>query len=171
MKKLPILPFLKTLLISACFIAPAMGQTPLKILPLGNSMTEGWMNGQEDPGYRIAYRKNLKALLTAAGYNIDFVGSKSYGCLDNFADCQCGGIDGTRDQYLETMLITGYDQRWGNQETAGPYLDAFNPDVILLSIGTNDITHDGTADEPDAIANQRVSGILDQVDAYEVKGT
>jgi lysophospholipase L1-like esterase len=169
MKKLPILPFLKTLLISVCFIAPAMGQTALKILPLGNSMTEGWMNGQEDPGYRIAYRKNLKALLTAAGYNIDFVGSQSYGCLDNFADCQCGGIDGTRDQYLETMLLTGYDQRWGNQETPGPYLDAFNPDIILLSIGTNDITHDGTADEPDAIANQRVSGILDQVDAYETR--
>jgi lysophospholipase L1-like esterase len=169
MKKLPILPFLKILLISACFFTPAMGQSALKILPLGNSMTEGWMNGQEDPGYRIAYRKNLKALLTAAGYNIDFVGSQSYGCLDNFPDCQCGGIDGTRDQYLETMLITGYDQRWGNQETAGPYLDAFNPDVILLSIGTNDITHDGTPDEPDAIANQRVSGILDQVDAYEAR--
>lgn len=169
MKKLPIIPFLKTLLISACFITPAIGQTALKILPLGNSMTEGWMNGQEDPGYRVAYRKNLKALLTAAGYNIDFVGSQSYGCLDNFPDCQCGGIDGTRDQYLETMLITGYDQRWEHQETTGPYLDAFNPDVILLSIGTNDITHDGTADEPDAIANQRVSGILDQIDAYEVR--
>jgi lysophospholipase L1-like esterase len=168
MMKLPIIPFLKTLLISACFITPAIGQTALKIMPLGNSMTEGWMDGTETPGQRKAYRYDLKLLLTAAGYNIDFVGSKSTGC-DFFTDCQNAGISGTRDQYLETMLITGYDQRWDIQETAGPYLDAFNPDVILLSIGTNDITHDGTADEPDAIGNQRVGGILDQIDAYEVR--
>ena len=168
MKKLPIIPFLKTLLISACFITPAIGQTALKIMPLGNSMTEGWMDGNETPGQRKAYRYDLKLLLTAAGYNIDFVGSKSTGC-DFFTDCHNAGISGTRDQYLETMLITGYDQRWDVQETPGPYLDAFNPDIIFLSIGTNDITHDGTADEPDAIANQRVSGILDQIDAYEAR--
>jgi len=159
---------LKSLLFLACFITtPVTGQT-LKIMPLGNSMTEGWMDGNETPGQRKAYRHDLKLLLTAAGYSIDFVGSKSTGC-DYFADCENAGISGTRDQYLETMLISGYDQRWGIQETSGPYLDAFNPDIIFLSIGTNDITHDGTASEPDAIANQRVSGILDQVDAYETR--
>jgi lysophospholipase L1-like esterase len=169
MKKLPIIPFLKTLLISACFISPAIGQTTLKIMPLGNSMTEGWMDGTETEGQKKAYRFDLKQLLTAAGYSIDYVGSHCTGSDYLGSDCQNAGISGTRDQYLETMLITGYDQRWDVQETPGPYLDAFNPDIILLSIGTNDITHDGTADEPDAIANQRVSGILDQIDAYEVR--
>ncbi len=167
MMKFSIFPNLKSLLFLACFITPVTGQT-LKIMPLGNSMTEGWMDGTETPGQRKAYRHDLKLLLTAAGYNIDFVGSKSTGC-DYFADCENAGISGTRDQYLETMLISGYDPRWGIQETSGPYLDVFNPDIILLSIGTNDITHDGTADEPDAVANQRVSGILDQIDAYEAR--
>jgi lysophospholipase L1-like esterase len=170
MKKLPILPFLKTLVISACFMSPAVGQqAPLKILPLGNSMTEGWMDGSESEGQKKAYRYDLKLLLTAAGYNIDYVGSKCTGFDYLGSDCQNAGISGTRDQYLETMLITGYDPRWGIQETPGPYLDAFNPDIILLSVGTNDITHDGEADEPDAVANQRVSAILDQVDAYEAR--
>jgi lysophospholipase L1-like esterase len=169
MKKLPFLPYLKTLLFSFCFIVPSMGQTALKIMPLGNSMTEGWMDGSETEGEKKAYRYDLKLLLTAAGYNIDYVGSKCTGSDYLGSDCQNAGISGTRDQYLETMLISGYDQRWGIQETPGPYLDAFNPDVILLSIGTNDITHDGEADEPDAIGNQRVSGILDQIDAYEAR--
>jgi lysophospholipase L1-like esterase len=131
-------------------------------------MTEGWMDGSENPGDRIAYRYQLKQLMTAAGYNTDFVGSESNGCnISGFTDCQNAGIGGTRDQYLETMLISGYDPRWGVQETTGPYLDAFQPDVIFLSIGTNDITHDGEMDEPNAIGNQRVSGILDQIDLYE----
>lgn len=168
MKKLPIIPCLKSLLLSAILITPVAGQT-LKIMPLGNSMTEGWMDGNETEGQKKAYRYDLKLLLTAAGYSIDYVGSKCTGFDYLPTDCQNAGISGTRDQYLETMLITGYDQRWGIQETSGPYLDAFNPDIILLSIGTNDITHDGTGDEPDAVANQRVSGILDQIDAYEVR--
>jgi lysophospholipase L1-like esterase len=147
---------------------PAWCQTTLRIMPLGNSMTEGWMDGTELPAHRIAYRRDLKNLLNGANYSTDFVGSHQYGCLD-FNDCECAGIDGTRDQFLETMLSTGYDPRWGVQETTGPYLDAFNPDVIFLSIGTNDITHDGDPDEPDAVANQRVSAILDLIKAYELR--
>ncbi len=144
-------------------MVPLQGQTTVKILPLGNSMTEGWIDGTQTDGQKKGFRYDLKLLLNAAGYSTDFVGSKSTGC-DYFTDCQNGGISGTRDQYLETMLITGYDQRWGIQETPGPYLDAFNPDVIMLNVGTNDITH-----ETNAIDNQRVSAILDQIDAYEAR--
>ncbi len=169
MMKSPIIPYLKSLLFSVCFVTTVAGQTALKIMPLGNSMTEGWMDGTESEGQKKAYRYDLKLLLTAAGYNIDYVGSKCTGSDYLPTDCQNAGISGTRDQYLETMLITGYDQRWGIQETSGPYLDAFKPDVILLSIGTNDITHDGTPSEPNAVVNQRVSGILDQIDAYEAR--
>jgi hypothetical protein len=141
------------------------GQSVVKIMPLGNSMTEGWMNGSELASQRKGYRAELKQFLDAAGYVTDFVGTENYGC-DYFTDCQCAGIDGTRDQYLEGMLNNGYDERWGVQKTPGPYLDSFNPDIILLGIGTNDITH-----ETDAITNQRVSAILDQIDAYEVRSS
>jgi lysophospholipase L1-like esterase len=155
-------------LFSSMVFCPARSQTTIRIMPLGTSMTEGWMDGTELEVHRIAYRKDLKNLLTAAGYNTDFVGSKEYGSAD-MADYQNAGIDGTRDQYIENMLITGFDLRWSIQETTGPYLDAFNPDVIFLEVGTNDITHDGTPTEPDAIANQRVSAILDQIDNYEAR--
>lgn len=122
------------------------------------------MDGSEPESKRKAYRYDLKQLLQSSGYNIDFVGSKSTGCY-YFSDCENAGISGTRDQYLERMLIDGWDERWGVWETDHtPYLDVYQPDVILLSIGTNDITH-----EPDAIANQRVSAILNQIDMYEVR--
>jgi lysophospholipase L1-like esterase len=164
MKNLSISKFLTAalfiLLASSDFMS---GQQVIKILTLGDSMIEGWMDGTEPETKRKAFRYDLKQLLEGAGYSVDFVGSKSTGCY-YFSDCQNGGISGTRDQYLEQMLINGYDPRWGQQETDGPYLDAFQPDVIMINVGTNDITH-----EPDCIANQRVSAILDQVDLYEAR--
>ncbi|MBA7578404.1 hypothetical protein ES708_20266 [subsurface metagenome] len=60
------------------------------------------------------------------------------------------------------------DGGWVSEQTIfppGPYLDVFNPDIILLHIGTNDITHEGTA----ALSNQRISAILDLVDQYEAR--
>ena len=45
------------------------------------------------------------------------------------------------------------------QETSGPYLDFFQPDVILLHIGTNDLTTDVTA----------INQILDIIDTYRTQ--
>jgi len=134
-------------------------------MPLGNSITQGYTDGTITVAQMKGYRYDLKQLLLGSGYSIDFVGSESSGNT-YFADCQHAGIGGSRDQYVARLLIDGYDQRWGVQilNPPRPYLDEFNPDIILLHIGTNDCTH-----ETDVITNQKVSYILDLIDQYEAR--
>src|SRR4030042_3181750 len=79
-------------------------QNPIKIMPIGNSITQGWTDGSiTDENQLIGYRYNLKQLLQAADYITDFVGSESAGCL-YFTDCQHAGIGGSRDQYVVRLL-------------------------------------------------------------------
>jgi lysophospholipase L1-like esterase len=157
-----------TLVYAACFFlvfssfrSPA--QT-LRILPLGNSITEGTDGNPPAESQRISYRFALYSMLTTSGYDFDFVGHRwsGYGI---FPDANHGGIPGTRDQYLVTLLQRGYDQRWGVQITPNntPYLDVYPADIILLHIGTNDITH-GEGASPNS-----VSQILDEIDAWELR--
>ena len=136
----------------------------IRILPLGNSITEGTDGDPPVESMRIAYRYKLYSLLTASGYNFNFVGHKSSG-YGVFPDADHGGIPGTRDQYLVRLLQDGYDERWGVQITPGsqPYLDVHPADIILLHIGTNDLTHDEGA------SPNSVSQILDEINAWEIR--
>lgn len=135
-------------------------------MPLGNSITVGYTDGSLPNEQLKGYRYGLRYLLKNYGYTLDFVGSQTGGSAF-FNDCQHAGIEGTRDQYLVSLLTTGYDERNGVQILIPPrlYLDDYNPDIILLHIGTNDITHEGTA----ALTNQKVSDILDLIDQYEAR--
>ncbi len=141
-------------------------QQVIHILPLGNSITEGYTDGSLSNERMRGYRYGLRYLLQHSGYTVDFVGSQSSGS-DFFSDCQHAGIGGSRDQYVLRLLTDGYDERNGVQILVPPrlYLDEYNPDIILLEIGTNDITHEGLA----AITNQKVSAILDMIDQYETR--
>lgn len=158
----PVLLFFSMLIIQ---MPGVIGQNPLKIMPLGNSITQGWTDGIIPVSQMKGYRYDLKALLQADGFNIDFVGSEVSG-NDYFSDCQHAGIGGSRDQYVARLLIDGYDDRNDIQILVPPrpYLDEYNPDIILLHIGTNDITH-----EADPISIQQVSYILDLIDQYEAR--
>ncbi|MBN2481867.1 MAG: T9SS type A sorting domain-containing protein [Bacteroidales bacterium] len=135
-------------------------------MPLGNSITEGYTDGTLTGPEMIGYRYGLRYLLKNAGYTLDLVGSQSNGSL-YFNDCQHAGIGGTRDQYLISLLTSGYDERNDIQILVPPrpYLDEFNPDIILLHIGTNDVTHEDAA----ALTNQKISDILDLIDEYEAR--
>jgi lysophospholipase L1-like esterase len=140
-------------------------QNPIKIMPIGNSITQGYTDGTIPVGQMKGYRYDIKQLLLAAGYTIDFVGSETSGNT-YFSDCQHAGIGGSRDQFVARLLTDGYDERWCVQilNPPRPYLDEYDPDIILLHIGTNDVTH-----EEDCITNQKVSLILDLIDQYEVR--
>lgn len=135
-------------------------------MPLGNSITEGYTDGSLSADRMRGYRYGLRYLLKNQGYQTDFVGSQSNGCAF-FTDCQHAGIGGTRDQYIVSLLQTGYDEKNGIQILVPPrpYLDEYNPDIILLHIGTNDITHEGSS----TLANQKITTILDLVDEYETR--
>jgi lysophospholipase L1-like esterase len=134
-----------------------------RIMPLGNSITEGMDNTAPTESQRISYRKELFDLMTARGYNFDFVGHDNSG-YDLLSDADHGGIPGARAQYVVRLLQDGYDLRNNVQITPGsrPYLDVWPADIILLHIGTNDITHG----EGSSIAD--LSAILDEIDAWKL---
>ena len=109
--------------------AQASGAT-IKIMPLGDSITWGTNpSGTNSPGYR----RQLNSLLTNAGYNFDFVGSLVSGLPDDF----------DRDNEGHPGWVAGnpaYDQEARLDTELTGFLNSNLPDVILLLIGTNDIT-------------------------------
>jgi lysophospholipase L1-like esterase len=131
-----ILPIIGILFFSG--VIPAYGVT--RIMPLGDSITRGYWGS---PVNQWGYRKPLYDLLISDGYDFDFVGSCVSG---SFPDPSHEGHDGWRtDQILSQV---------------NGWLVSYQPDVVLLHIGTNDITQ-GYHD-----ANQ-VNAILNAVDGYE----
>jgi lysophospholipase L1-like esterase len=117
---------------------PAVGVT--KIMPLGDSITRGVFGS---PVNKWGYRRPLYVNLVNGGYSFDFVGSLSDG---SFPDPNHEGHDGWRADQLLTYI-------WG-------WLVAQEPDVVLLHIGTNDIS----AGNQDA---NKIDSILNVVEDYE----
>jgi len=99
------------------------GSKPVKIMPLGNSIT------QSDSNHN-SYRRNLWKKLQAGGYNVDFVGSKTKHNLwstppDPDFDLNHEGHWGWRaDQILKKI------DTWAHR---------YQPDIVLLHLGHNDI--------------------------------
>jgi lysophospholipase L1-like esterase len=127
----------------------------MKIMPLGDSITEGVVAG----GYRLP----LYNLLTAAGDSVQFVGSQTInpGSLP---------ADQTHHEGHGGYVIAGYPipagggNRKGITENIGTWLGptGADPDVILLMIGTNDVyfnPHDHLA----ATAPDRLSDLISRI--------
>ncbi len=113
----------------------------LRILPLGDSITEG-VNG--------GYRDVLYTRLVAAGYTVDYVGPR-YDQYSGAPDKDHAGTPG-----------------WNSGNVLGAidgYLATYDPDIVLLMIGTNDLAWwvaDATAPADTAA---RVGQILDRIAA------
>jgi len=110
---------------------------PVRVMPLGDSLTYGIGSSTGD-GYRSA----LRAELAGAGVAVDFVGSQRSGAG---ADPENEGHPG-----------------WRTDNLAGPlrdWLAEARPDVVLLDIGTNDITQRHAAD----LAPARTAGLIDRI--------
>ena len=125
-----------------------------KIMPLGDSITwDDRLNDNRDNGEKVAYRYRLWQLLTQAGYEIDFVGSKHTG-YDIFPDAENEGHPGWRAD----EIVAGRND--SGEGKLSDWLIAENPDIVLLHIGTNDIiqnNEDWT----------EVEAILGVIDDYE----
>jgi lysophospholipase L1-like esterase len=103
----------------------------LKILPLGDSLTEGTAD------LVGGYRGPLQAKLLEADYEFDFVGSRT-GNSAGLADPEHEGYPGFRIEWLRTG-------RKGVDSVSMPLavtLKRFQPDVILLLAGTNNLYFD-----------------------------
>jgi len=109
------------------FLTAAGYSEPIRILPLGDSITHGYGTGIPSNAYN-SYRKTLKNLLQSNGYPVDFVGSLTDG---DFADNQHEGHDGWyADHDTKTNRIIDHASNWVANTSA---------DMVLLHIGTNDI--------------------------------
>ncbi|WP_219415051.1 SGNH/GDSL hydrolase family protein [Pseudonocardia nigra] len=101
---------------------------PVRILPLGDSITYGYEHG--------SYRTKLwEMLVDDDGYAIDFVGSQSDG-PESLPDRDHEGHSGWRIDEIETE--------------AADWVADHDPDIVLLHIGTNDMIQGASADEMEA---------------------
>lgn len=129
---------------------------PIKIMPLGNSITRGVAGSTFDVGYRRSLYKDL----VDDGYSIDFVGSKIDGFLTDF-DMQHEGHGGWHAQHPSNKSISIVD-------SVSNWLNRNPPDVILLHIGTNDIGEFEANGETVTDLVGEVSAILDSIDSFEI---
>ena len=126
---------------------------PLKIMPLGDSITGGLSSA-------MCYRLYLQRLLTAAGYQFDFVGTLKEHLWESLP--------------ADSVFDVDHEGHWGMpayQELLylGGYLRANLPDIVLLHQGTNDlISLPATMPSDTAIARTvRVMGrFIDTLRAY-----
>jgi uncharacterized repeat protein (TIGR02543 family) len=109
----------------------------IRIMPLGDSITSGEGTGQPLTGYR----DDLFTLLNTEGWEFDFVGSQSDG---SGFDTDHEGHGGWRADEINSNV-----NGWLNQ---------FEPDIVLLHIGTNDVSHEqsnsSTANEIESILSK-----------------
>ncbi len=108
-------------LLTAGLFLPGEAQAQLRIMPLGDSITEG-AGSLEGAGYR-AWLADL--IFPPRGYRCDFVGSLSTG-PDDLIDKQHEGWPGENATFIRANV--------------GRFLRANPPQVVFLMIGTNDIT-------------------------------
>ena len=126
---------------SAPLAAREISSIPLRILPLGDSITWGYINGQGTNGYR----EQLGKCLTSAGSTVDFVGTVTSG---NMTDNQNEGHSGWTINAVRAILP--------------PALD-FKPNVVLVHLATNDLNRAQTSAEPWSGAPERLGGVIDDI--------
>lgn len=108
---------------------------PLRIMPMGDSITVGGTNAGYAEPYWYGYRSGLYTLLKGAGYNFLFVGQSTQlpshqpastvppVYLDALGQNNHNGLGGETVTWLNNNILT--------------WLANDDPDVILLKVGTN----------------------------------
>jgi lysophospholipase L1-like esterase len=123
----------------ACIVSAPATPPPLRIMPLGDSITMG-IGSATTSSYRI----DLQNRLRGAGLGVDFVGSQGNGAPAS-ADLDNEGHSG-----WTIARIAAKADEW---------LATYRPDAILLQIGTNDLrTAHGAIG-----ATGRLSALIDQL--------
>ncbi|HOP99321.1 MAG TPA: SGNH/GDSL hydrolase family protein [Acetivibrio clariflavus] len=129
--------FLISAIIGGMFAVPSFGAgRTIKIMPVGDSCTEGM--GDPDMG---GYRTELYRLYTEAGLSIDFVGSNRRG-PNSLPDKDNEGHSG----WTIPQIASNIDN----------WLNTYNPDVVLLWIGGNDVLQG-------RVNTEGLSNLIDQI--------
>jgi acyl-CoA thioesterase I len=115
------------------------GSGTVKIMPLGDSITEGASQVN-------CYRYYLDSMLSFAGYTHDLVGS----------------LNTTTDGLVGTGYQPHHEGHWGfsaNQilPNIGGWGRAAKPDIVLMHVGTNDITSEDVLDSLSTVLSRTIS--------------
>jgi lysophospholipase L1-like esterase len=114
---------------------------PLKILPLGDSITEGTVAG--------GYRAPLYAALTVDGYNVAYVGDQTTN--------PGGGLPAGQNRHEGFPSNTSAQLR--TQIDGTGIIQTSQPDAVLLPVGTNDIGYGASFATTDA----NIAALLDDI--------
>jgi lysophospholipase L1-like esterase len=99
---------------------------PARIMPIGDSITEG--TGADD---RVGFRNDLHTLLTGAGQDFVFVGSNGDSPLRGHFK------GGTK---IRQFYPSGFGNGWGTGFVdVTPDMSVLRPDLVLIHLATNDI--------------------------------
>jgi lysophospholipase L1-like esterase len=153
--------FLAALAMVAFLVGRAPAAEPLRIVPLGDSITAGTTDPQWDAPFTFGYRGSLYTRLTKAGYQFQFVGA-SPEPLNGIPYGQPPTIVGPDLRDVNQNGHRGYggsciaDILGGNGYDPGVVaaLNADNPDIVLLMIGINDVARCGNGGNPTAATSQ-----------------
>jgi len=145
-------------LLGSASAAPLTKGVPVKIMPVGDSITEGkYTQG--------GYRKPLYDLLTKNGYSVTFVGKEDNGDPANDTGFSKGMESPNHEGYGSArigMLLNGGTTE---KHTALPIKTSLannNPDVVLIMLGTNDVFGITATDKMKATMEKLVSSIFEQ---------
>lgn len=143
--------FLVNTVLFFSILAAVQASDPIKIMPVGNSITAGEHYGFPALEERTGYRKDLYEMLVNAGYNIDFVGSQQHGIrpkTDNdWYDWNNEAYPGWKIPDIANKVDTA--------------LHVYKPDILLIHVGTNGKDWD---DKP-----VQVQKMLDRINNYSLK--
>lgn len=139
--------YLIPLLLAAAY---PLAADPIKIMPVGDSITAGEHYGFPALEERTGYRKPLYEMLTTAGYEVDFVGSQEHGIRPEAApdwfDWNCEAYPGWKIPEIAAKLDAA--------------LTDYQPDILLIHVGTNGKDWEN---KPGQVAD-----LLNRVNAYAV---
>lgn len=131
--------------------------TVYKVMPLGDSITAGWCAGSSEHQFG-GYRIYLADALERNGYSdqIDFVGKWNTG---EGYDMDNNGTNGA---------TIAKDYSWANSiqtDVNNGILETYQPDVVMLQIGTNDINNQSSKDSQLDILtiNERLETLVDSI--------
>ncbi len=134
-----------TLLFAATLITKAAGtdRAPIRIMPLGDSITQSRKEC-------LSYRYYLWVKLKDAGINFDFVGSLKTNTGGNPPWPRYGNLPFDSDHEGHNGWRTGHilDALSGSSgRSLQRLLQTDPPDILLIHIGTNDVSHGQDAEE------------------------
>jgi lysophospholipase L1-like esterase len=134
------LPLCSAIAILSAVCSPGQTPPPLRVMPLGDSITHGaHASGEPDAG---GYRYPLYVALTNAGYNVDYIGTMTTVPHPGLgAEIHHEGHSGWR--------IVGGNNLYDNILTWLSQIE--DPDVVLVHIGTNDSGDDDFTNRVDRL--------------------